>query len=250
MGERGVAVVIEDDDDTRSSLTALLQQSGFAVHARSSGLDGVEAVREHEPRLVIVDRTLADFDGVEASRRIRLFSDAYLIILAAGADEADAVMGLTAGADDYVPKPFRPMELRARIAALLRRPLMQQPAGEVPEDDVETAPTLPRPDFDHKGLTLHEGLRRAAVDGAPVELTQTQFDLLLCLMKNGRTIQTKADLVRWLRNEPYNTGSSVSLRELRAVEVHLSNLRKRLGESSRKPRWLETVHGLGYRMTP
>jgi DNA-binding response OmpR family regulator len=217
------------------------------VHARSSGSDGVEAVRKHQPRLVIVDLALADFDGVEASRRIRLFSDAYLIILAAGADEADAVMGLTAGADDYVPKPFRPGELRARITALLRRPLMLQPAGEVPE---EAAQPFPQPDFAHNGLTLHEGLRRVAVDGSPVELTQTQFDVLLCLLKNGRTIQTKADLVRWLRNEPYNTGSSVSLRELRAVEVHLSNLRKRLGDSSRTPRWLETVHGLGYRMTP
>lgn len=248
MGERGVAVVIEDDDVTRTSLTALLQQSGFAVHARSSGRDGVEAVRKHQPRLVIVDLALADFDGVEASRRIRLFSDAYLIILAAGADEADAVMGLTAGADDYMPKPFRPGELRARIAALLRRPLLLQPAGEVPED--VAAQPVPPPDFAHQGLTLHEGLRRVAVDGSPVELTQTQFDVLLCLLKNGRTIQTKADLVRWLRNEPYNTGSSVSVRELRAVEVHLSNLRKRLGDSSRTPRWLETVHGLGYRMTP
>jgi DNA-binding response OmpR family regulator len=195
-----------------------------------------------------VDLALADFDGVEASRRIRLFSDAYLIILAAGADEADAVMGLTAGADDYVPKPFRPAELRARIAALLRRPLMPQPAGEVPEE--EAAQPFPQPDFAHNGLTLHEGLRRVAVDGSAVELTQTQFDVLLCVMKNGRTIQTKADLVRWLRDEPYTTGSTVSAAERRAVEVHLANLRKRLGESSRKPRWLETVHGLGYRMTP
>jgi two-component system OmpR family response regulator len=99
-------------------------------------------------------------------------------------------------------------------------------------------------------LTLHEGARRAAVDGVPVELTRTEFDLLLGLMKNGRTVQAKADLVRWLRNEPYNTGSFVSERQARAVEVRLSNLRKRLGDSSRKPRWVETVRGLGYRLAP
>jgi two-component system OmpR family response regulator len=81
-------------------------------------------------------------------------------------------------------------------------------------------------------------------------VTRSQFDILLVLMENGRTVQTKADLVRRLRNEPYNTGSYVSANEERAVEVHLCNLRKRLGENSKRPRWIETVHGIGYRMTP
>jgi two-component system OmpR family response regulator len=121
---------------------------------------------------------------------------------------------------------------------------------EITEEDPGDPQGFPGPDFAHKGLTLHEGARRAAVDGVPVELTRTEFDLLLCLMKNGRTVQAKADLVRWLRNEPYNTGSFVSEREARAMEVHLSNLRKRLGDSSRKPRWVETVRGLGYRLAP
>jgi two-component system OmpR family response regulator len=121
---------------------------------------------------------------------------------------------------------------------------------EITEEDPGDPQGFPGPDFAHKGLTLHECARRAAVDGVPVELTRTEFDLLLCLMKNGRTVQAKADLVRWLRNEPYNTGSFVSEREARAMEVHLSNLRKRLGDSSRKPRWVETVRGLGYRLAP
>ena len=83
-----------------------------------------------------------------------------------------------------------------------------------------------------------------------MDLTRTQFDILLVLMENGRTVQTKADLVRRLRNEPYNTGSFVSAGEERAVEVHVGNLRKRLGDSSQNPRWVETVRGVGYRMTP
>ncbi|VXB82035.1 DNA-binding response regulator [Arthrobacter sp. 9AX] len=271
MGKRGVAVVIEDDDDIRSSLTGLLQQSGFAVHARSSGFEGVEAVRKHEPDVVTVDLGLADFDGIEALRRIRTFSDAYLIILAARPDEADAVLAFTAGADDYLPKAFRPRELRARIAAMLRRPrtahvaaaglltgLVELPPAaqrsrDTPSSEPETPaedPTTADPDFSHRGLTVHEGGRRAAVHGVPLDLTRTEFDLLLYLMKNGRAVRTKADLVRWLRNDPYNTGSFVSEREERAVEVHLSNLRRRLGDSPRKPRWVETVRGLGYRLTP
>ncbi|WP_370281246.1 response regulator transcription factor [Pseudarthrobacter sp. NamE2] len=101
---------------------AALQQSGFAVHGTSSGFDGVEAVRMHCPDIVTMDVGLPDFDGLEASRRIRTFSDAYLIIVTSRGDEADALMGFEAGADDYLTKPFRPRELRARIAAMLRRP--------------------------------------------------------------------------------------------------------------------------------
>ncbi len=105
-------------------------------------------------------------------------------------------------------------------------------------------------DFEHKGLTLQEDTRQAAINGIPVDLTRTQFDLLLVLMEGGRTVQTKAELVRRMRNEPYNTGSFVSAGEERAVEVHMGNLRKRLGDSSRRPRWVETVRGVGYRLTP
>ena len=277
MVERGVAVVVEDDDDIRTTLTEVLQQSGFAVHSTTSGVAGVDAVREHNPDIVTMDVGLPDFDGIEASRRIRTFSDAYLIIVSGRVDEADTLMGFEAGADDYLTKPFRPRELRARIAAMLRRPrtLREAPAEravpphrgqppsaarfrngrppvqhELPEGEPAAGAAPGCCDFAHKGLTLHEGSRQAAINGEPVDLTRTQFDILLVLMENGRTVQTKADLVRRLRNEPYNTGSFVSSGEERAVEVHVGNLRKRLGDSSNHPRWVETVRGVGYRMTP
>ncbi|MBA4103403.1 MAG: hypothetical protein C0488_14425 [Arthrobacter sp.] len=107
MVERGVAVVVEDDDDIRTTLTEVLQQSGFAVHSTSSGVAGVDAVRAHNPDIVTMDVGLPDFDGIEASRRIRTFSDAYLIIVSGRVDEADTLMGFEAGADDYLTKPFR-----------------------------------------------------------------------------------------------------------------------------------------------
>ena len=279
MVERGVAVVVEDDDDIRTTLTEVLQQSGFAVHSTASGVAGVDAVREHNPDLVTMDVGLPDFDGIEASRRIRTFSDAYLIIVSGRVDEADTLMGFEAGADDYLTKPFRPRELRARIAAMLRRPrtLREAPAeralppqrgerqpprqtrqdalaGQQPHgspDGEAGSPAAPGCcDFAHRGLSLHEASRQASINGEPVDLTRTQFDILLVLMENGRTVQTKADLVRRLRNEPYNTGSFVTAGEERAVEVHVGNLRKRLGDSSQNPRWVETVRGVGYRMTP
>ena len=271
MVERGVAVVVEDDDDIRTSLKEVLQQSGFAVFETSSGSEGVKAVREHNPVVVTMDLGLPDFDGIEASRRIRTFSDAYLIIVTGRAEEGDALMGFEAGADDYLTKPFRPRELRARIAAMLRRPRSissvpgngnaapralaepQREAPAVPAVVVDAAPAHAGAvlcDFEHRGLTLHEGSRSAAIHGVPLDLTRTQFDLLLVLMENGRVVQTKTDLVRRLRNEPYNTGSFVTTGEERAVEVHLGNLRKRLGDSSRSPRWVETVRGVGYRLAP
>ena len=114
MVERGIAVVVEDDDDVRESLKQVLQQSGFSVFATSSGTEGVETVREHDPVIVTMDVGLPDFDGIEAARRIRTFSDAYLIIVSGRVEEADALMGFEAGADDYLTKPFRPRELRAR----------------------------------------------------------------------------------------------------------------------------------------
>lgn len=270
MVERGIAVVVEDDDDVRESLKQVLQQSGFSVFATSSGTEGVETVREHDPVIVTMDVGLPDFDGIEAARRIRTFSDAYLIIVSGRVEEADALMGFEAGADDYLTKPFRPRELRARIAAMLRRPrslnstagvtapvhapqAVQQRAphavpAAVPDAPLTHTGTALLCDFEHNGLTLHEGSRSTAIHGVPLDLTRTQFDLLLVLMENGRVVQTKADLVRRLRNEPYNTGSFVTAGEERAVEVHLGNLRKRLGDSSRSPRWIETVRGVGYRM--
>lgn len=256
MEERGIAVVVEDDDDIRDSLTEVLQQSGFAVHSTSTGAAGVEAVRKHHPTVVTVDLGLPDFDGIEASRRIRTFSDAYVIIIGR-LDEADALLSFEAGADDYLTTPFRPRELRARIAAMLRRPrrfhppqpapqLPPAPPPETPPRQLQAEP-LPAGCFEHNGLILDEGRRTAKIDGRVVNLTRTQFDLLLAIMEGGRLVQTRADLVRRIRNETAGA-TFVSVADEHTIEVHMGNLRKQLADDFRAPRWVETVRGIGYRL--
>lgn len=120
--DQRVAVVVEDDADIRALMAELLGQSGFIVHQASSGAEGVAAVREHAPIVVTIDLGLPDFDGYEVTRQVRQFSDAYVVMLTARTEEIDTLLGLEAGADDYITKPFRPRELRARIEAMLRRP--------------------------------------------------------------------------------------------------------------------------------
>ena len=144
METQRVAVIIEDDKDIRDLLHAVLQQSGFEVHASPTGLEGVEAVRRHNPAVVTLDLGLPDIDGFEVIRQLRLFSDAYIVMLTARAEELDTLMGLEAGADDYITKPFRPRELRARISAMMRRP-RKDTAPAVPEAEAAAAPACRRP---------------------------------------------------------------------------------------------------------
>lgn len=266
-----VAVIIEDDKDIRDLLNAVLQQSGFKVFTAPNGTEGVEAVRTHNPTVVTLDLGLPDIDGFEVIRQLRLFSDAYIVMLTARAEELDTLMGLEAGADDYITKPFRPRELRARISAMLRRPRAseEKPAttsdAAVPDNSAETAApalaaaagTAPAASavpesgqFRHNGLSLDFGTRTTEVDGAPVELTRTEFELLHAVLESGRRVRTKTDLVRRLRGDEYDAGGFISEADERTVEVHVGNVRRKLGDDSRSPRWLETVRGVGYRLAP
>jgi DNA-binding response OmpR family regulator len=140
--ERRVAVIIEDDADIRHLLETVLTQAGFEVVATANGLDGVQAVRAYDPTVTTLDVSMPGIDGFEAAKRIRAFSNTYLVMLTARDEEIDTLQGLEAGADDYLTKPFRPRELRARIEAMMRRPrqvLASDGSGPV----ATVAPTAP-----------------------------------------------------------------------------------------------------------
>ncbi|OUE07744.1 Transcriptional regulatory protein YycF [Clavibacter michiganensis] len=291
MDSGRVALVIEDDGDIRQLLEVVLRQGGFAVHSAGTATEGVRLAEEVAPDVITLDVGLPDFDGFEAARRIRLVSDAYIVMLTAQGDEVDTLLGLEAGADDYIVKPFRPRELRARISAMMRRPRgggeapAAAPAGgtavpaSAPASDArESAPapeaeeavqpaafatttmvspalpteTAPEDDADvlrHNGLELDEGTRQVTVDGEPVDLTRTEFDLLASILASGGRVRTKGDLVRDIRSGSYAVASSTEPEE-RAVEVHLGNLRRKLHDDPRQARWIQTVRGVGYRLAP
>ena len=276
-------------------MVALLGQSGFEVIATSNGTDGVTAAQEFDPVLITVDLGLPDIDGYEVTRRVRRFTDAYVVMLTARTEEIDTLMGLDAGADDYLTKPFRPRVLRARIEAMMRRPRAGQvseqhsaaptvplrsttpaPApsanhGQVPAmaPGATPAPGLPvvpaaavgptsgpvsvpgtdgglRLDLD--GLELFPDLHHVETEGRAIPLTPTEFLLLETLMRSGRVVRSKVELSRIIRGDEPDNGSYVSAADERTVEVHLGNLRRKLGDSPKSPRWVQTVRGVGYRM--
>lgn len=295
-GPKRVAVVIEDDADIRNLLEAILDQAGFTCFAAASGAEGILAVREHQPILTTLDISLPGIDGFEVARQIRSFSTTYIIMLSARDEEIDTLMGLDAGADDYLTKPFRPRELRARIEAMLRR-------YHVPEAGVDTeenthagsagagaakpplpagasasgGPSVPqsggqqvggqqvgsqRPaggqtlvdDGDeadgwlsHNGLRINPDMWLVELNGNAVELTRSEFDLMLAIMSGRRRVISKDTLALELRGD-YSTGGYVSDSDRRAVEVHMANLRRKLNDPVSSPRYIETVRGVGYRL--
>lgn len=273
MEQDRVAVVIEDDADIRSLLSDVLEQAGFEVFSASSGLEGVELVREHEPVVTTLDVSMPGIDGYETARRIRAFSNTYIVMLTARTDEIDTLQGLDAGADDYVTKPFRPRELRARIDAMLRRPrdsgtkspsaapVTDAPTGLGRAGSVNATASAPsgatltaedQPGWlAHKGLRLHPDTRLITIDSEDLdaELTRSEFEILRDLLDSGRRVLSKNDLALMLRGEQYLGADVLGEGEARAIEVHMANLRRKIGESATQPRWIETVRGVGYRLT-
>jgi DNA-binding response OmpR family regulator len=243
MADSPVAVVVEDDADIRELITQILEQAGYQVFGAGDGIDGVRLVTEYSPQVTTLDVSLPGMDGLETARRIRAFSDTYIVMLTARADEIDTVQGLQAGADDYITKPFRPRELRARIEAMQRRPRGgMRPDSEAPKDD--SAQWL-----EHKGLRLNSAVRQASVDDNELVFTRSEFDIVHELLSSGQRVIGKEDLALMLRGERYTGTGYVSEHDVRAIEVHMANIRRKLGESATRPRWIETVRGVGYRLT-
>ncbi|MEV8268099.1 response regulator transcription factor [Microbacterium sp. NPDC076911] len=250
MEESRIAVVVEDEDDIRALLTAVLEQAGFDVHGAANATHGLELVRTHNPLVTTLDVNMPGMDGFEAAKRIRAESSTYIVMLSARTEEIDALQGLEAGADDYVAKPFRPRELRARIDAMLRRPRQHTDSAAV----TSSAPSTSKPDetsvvHEHRGLVLNESTRVVTQSGSDLELTRSEFDILADLLTSGRRVRSKSELALMLRGENFTGLEYVSESDARAIEVHVANLRRKLGESPANPRWIETVRGVGYRLT-
>ena len=275
------AVIIEDDPDVRSLLDEVFRAAGFRTVLAGTGLEGVAAVAEHRPVITTLDINLPGIDGFEAARRIRAVSGTFIIMLSALGEESDVVLGLTSGADEYLVKPFRPRELRARIEALLRRPRNPDPAAAPSAPAAPAAASTASPVtsasapaggsiaaarnpseaaaipshttagqwHSHRDISLDLDTHTVLVAQQEVELTPTEFDLLATLLESKRRVRSKADLALVLRGEAFGSASYVGEPDKRAIEAHMANLRRKIGDSTATPRYIETVRGVGYRLT-
>ena len=253
-----VAVIIEDDADVRSLLDEVFRAAGFRTVLAGSGLEGLAAIEANAPVITTLDINLPGIDGFEVARRIRRMSSTFIIMLSALADESDVVLGLTSGADEYLVKPFRPRELRARIEALLRRPRSEDPRSVPATRTVPDVPPAPSADTTvltwrgmvHRDLSLDLDTRIVLVAQRRIDLTPTEFELLAALLTAGRRVCSKAELALGLRGVPPGGTGHVSEPDKRAIETHIANLRRKIGDSSAEPQYVETVRGVGYRLTP
>ncbi len=221
------ALVVDDERPLVGIVRTYLEREGLDVLVAYDGEQAVETARAENPDLVVLDLMLPGIDGIEACRQIRAFSDAYILMLTAKAEESDKIIGLSTGADDYLTKPFSPGELVARVRAMLRRPRSVEPGGD--------------PVRRFGDLELDAGAREVRIEGHPVELTRLEFDLLETLSAEPRVAFSRAQLLERVWG-PHWFGDE------HVVDVHVANVRRKLGEDTATPKYVHTVRGVGYRM--
>ena len=233
MKER--VLVVDDELPIATVVSGYLEREGFDVRMAHTGPDAVEAAREHDPAVIILDVMLPGFDGLEVCRRVRVFSDAYVIMLTARDEEVDKIVGLSLGADDYLVKPFSPRELLARIQAILRRPRAAAIHGT-------TVPAATEEQVLRVGaLAVDTEARTVEVDGFPVELTRTEFDVLATLAERPRMAFSRRQIIEEVWGPAWYGDEHV-------IDVHVGHVRTKLRDRAVNPRFIRTVRGIGYGM--
>jgi two-component system, OmpR family, alkaline phosphatase synthesis response regulator PhoP len=219
-------LVVDDEPAIVDIVRDYLVDAGFRVSSARSGEDALRLVRSVVPDLIVLDLGLPGVDGLSVARTVRQTSSVPIIVLTARGEEADRVVGLELGADDYVVKPFSPRELLARIRAVLRR------SSTSPDDD--------RP-LVVGGLRLDPLQRSVDVEGRSVELTATEFDLLARMAAAPGRVFTRGQLLETIHGVSVDAGA-------RAIDAHVKNLRRKIEPEPHHPVRLLTVHGVGYRL--
>ena len=220
-------LVVDDEPSIREIVRAFLEKDGMRVIEAGDGPSAVETARAAAPEVVVLDVMLPGFDGLEVLRRIRTFADPYVLLLTARNEEVDRIVGLTVGADDYLTKPFSPGELVARVHALLRRQRTESGAVE--------GSTLRAAD-----LVVDPRRRTVSRAGEPVDLTVLEFDLLAALARDQGVVVTRQQLLDAVWGVDFFGDEHV-------LDVHVANIRHKLGDDPGRHRYVETVRGVGFR---
>lgn len=225
MDPMKTVLVVDDELKITRLVRDYLQQAGFNVVEASDGPAALTTARAHQPDLIVLDLGLPGLDGLDVIRSLRSSSNVPVIIVTARSDESDRIVGLELGADDYVVKPFSPKELVARVRAVLRRVDAVEAAGEVIE----------------VGEVLIDVLKRSVrVGGSAVEMTPTEFELVATLARRPGRVFTRGQLLDAVHGVSFESYE-------RAIDAHIKNIRRKLEPEPRQPRYVLTVHGVGYK---
>ena len=225
-------LIVEDDKEIRKGVEIYLKSQGYEVFQAADGIEGLEIIEKEEIHLAIVDVMMPRMDGIKMTEKLREKYDFPVIFLSAKSEEVDKILGLNIGADDYVTKPFTPMELLARVNSQLRRyrRFLEKLDQKVKEENAHVI----------GGLELNEDTMEVSVDGEVVKMTPTEYKILLLLMKNAGRVFSADEIYEWVWNErAVNTDT---------IMVHVRNIREKIEINPKEPKYLKVVWGIGYKI--
>jgi DNA-binding response OmpR family regulator len=218
-------LVVDDEPKILDIVKSYLEKGGYRALTARNGKEALTALRSNTVALMLLDLMLPDLSGEELCRRVRSESDIPIIMMTAKVDEASIVHGLSIGADDYVIKPFSPRQLMARVAAVLRRSGGGPVEGRIISCD---------------GLTVDTGNRRVSKNGIPITLTPNEYKILALLISRSHKIFSRDEIINNIKDDEYDGFD-------RAIDSHIKNLRQKIEDDTRNPRYILTVYGMGYR---
>ena len=223
-------LVCDDDREIVDAIEIYLLQEGFEVIKAFDGIEAIEALKSNDVQLLIIDVMMPRMDGIHAILKIRESSSIPIIILSAKTEDPDKILGLNIGADDYLPKPFNPLELVARVKSQLRR---YTKLGNIPQDSMEV--------YQVGGLVIHDDTKEVFVDDEPVKLTPIEYNILLLLVKNQGRVFSIDQIYEKIWNEQAIGADNT-------VAVHIRHIREKIEINPREPRYLKVVCGVGYKV--
>ena len=226
-------LICDDDRDIVSALDIYLTSEGYATVKAYDGLEALELVKEHDIHLILMDVMMPNLDGIWATAKLRESTNIPIILLTAKSEDTDKILGLNIGADDYITKPFNPVEVIARVKSQLRRYTTLGGRSKVAEDNSAV--------FSNGGITMDDNAKSVTVDGEQVSLTPIEYNILLLLMKHPGRVFSTGQIYEQVWNDP-------SLGSENTVAVHIRHLREKVEIDPANPRYIKVVWGLGYKM--